>query len=236
MMRIPKANNSSQHPDFTSFDSLHTEGLFTLAVFSPELKDCSGQGVWWPSSIVLGGLDSRARQGPKYLSSSKLGSDSSPSSALFIHYLTQSSLAPLCVCSPLPQLLPNPFHSFLLLLSQGLILPPLTFHLMRAALTGCRTTRRRRRTFLAAQGSALCLPLHARQGSLGSGSPRFSATLHNRLLLVPSPAHSLQSSLQDGIAGKELRWWNCQHHIHGISMLRLPVYSDRGVEQLFPHF
>lgn len=83
----PKANNSSQHPDFTSFDSLHTEGLFTLAVFSPELKDCSGQGVWWPSSILLGGLDTRARQGHKYFSSNKLGSDSSPGSVLFIHYL-----------------------------------------------------------------------------------------------------------------------------------------------------
>lgn len=128
MMRIPKANNSSQHPDSTGFDSLHSGGLFTLAVLSPELKDCSGQGAWWPSSILLGGLDSRARQGPKYFSSSKLGSDSSPSSALFIHYLAQSSFAPLCACPPLPQLLPNPFHSsLLLLLSQGLILPPLTF-------------------------------------------------------------------------------------------------------------
>lgn len=200
MMQIPKANNSSQHPNFTSFDSLHTEGLFTLAVFSPELKDCSGQGVWWPSSILLGGLDSRARQGPKYFLSSKLGSDSSPSSALFIHHLAQSSLAPSCVRPPLPQLLPNSFHSFLLLLSHGLILPALTFPLMWAALTSCRTAHRRHGTFPAPQSSALCLSLHASQGSLGSGSPRFSATLHNRLP-VPSLACSLQSSLRHSITG-----------------------------------
>lgn len=154
MMQISKANNSSQHSNFTRFDSFHAEGLFTLAVFSPELKDCSGQGVWWPSSILLEGLDSRARQGPKYFSSSKPGSDSGPSSFLLIHYLTSSALFLLCVRPPLPQLLPNPFHSFLLLLSQGLILPPLTLPLMRAALTSCRTGHRRHGTFAAPQGSA----------------------------------------------------------------------------------
>lgn len=64
-MRIPEADNSLQHPGFTGFDALHIEGLFTLAVFPPGLKGCSGQGAWWPSSIFLGGLGSRARQGPK---------------------------------------------------------------------------------------------------------------------------------------------------------------------------
>lgn len=67
----------------------------------------------------------------------------------------------------------------------------------------------------------LCLPLRARQGSLSSRSPRFSAALHNRLLLVASPVCSLQSSLWHGITGIELHRWNCHHHIHGVSMLRL---------------
>lgn len=196
-MRIPEADNSLQHPGFTGFDALHIEGLFTLAVFPPGLKGCSGQGAWWPSSIFLGGLGSRARQGPKYSSRSKQGSAHSLRSALFIHYLTRSSLAPLCVRPPLPQLLPNPFHSSFLLGSQGLLLPPLTFPWMQAALTDCRIACRKHRTFPAPQGSALCLPLPARQDSLGCGSSRFSATDYYR-----SPVQPVSFSLPSSTASQ----------------------------------
>lgn len=58
-MRIPEADSGLQHPGFTGFDALHIEGSFTLAVFPPGLKGCSGQGAWWPSSIFLGGSGSR---------------------------------------------------------------------------------------------------------------------------------------------------------------------------------
>lgn len=126
-------------------------------MFPPGLKGCSGQGACWPSSIFLGASGSRARQGPEYSPRSKQRSAQSPGSALPIHHLTRSSLAPLCVCPPLPQLLSLILP--LLLLSQGLLLPPLTFPGMEAALTGCRIACRRHRTFPAPQGSALCLPI-----------------------------------------------------------------------------
>lgn len=105
-------------------------------MFPPGLKGCSGQGACWPSSIFLGASGSRARQGPEYSPRSKQRSAHSPGSALPIHHLTRSSLAPLCVRPPLPQLLSLILP--LLLLSQGLLLPPLTFPGMEAALTGCR--------------------------------------------------------------------------------------------------
>lgn len=176
-MRIPEASSGLQHPGFTGFDALHIEGLFTLAVFPPELKGCSGQGAWWPSSIFLGGSGSRARQAPRYSTRSKAGSAQSPSSALSIHYLTRSSLAPLCVRPPLPQLLPSSFHSsFLLLPSQGLILPPLTFPGMQGWPSAGWIACGKHSTFPAPQGSALCLPLPARRDSPGCGFSRFSAT------------------------------------------------------------
>lgn len=208
--------------------------LCTLEVYLQCFRlGCSGQGAWWPSSIFLGGSGSRARQAPKYSLRSKQGSAHSPRSALPIHHLARSSLAPLCVRPPLPQLLPSSFHSsfFLLLPSPGLVLPPLTLPWMQAALTDRRIACRKSRTFPAPQGSALCLPLPARQDSLGYGFSRFSATDYYGSPVQPC---FLQRSLQHSITAVEVHWWKCQHCICGVSVLRLPMCSDRGVEQLLP--
>lgn len=205
-MRLPKANNSSQHPDFTSFDSLHTGGLFTLS---------SGEGVCGlPASSWE---DQTAGQGRN----PNISWDQTLAPVCPFH----SVPFPVQACSSvfaLPQLLLNPFHLLIFLLSQGLILPPLTFPL---DVLGCRTTCRKQGTSPAPQSSAASLPLYARQGSLGSASPGFSA-MQDKLLLAPSSAHSLQSS--SGMAGRGLRWWHCQRPIHGVSVLRLPIHAGCG--------
>lgn len=140
--------------------------LCTLKAYLPR----RGFGPGWRAAPgrVHGGLlassweDQAAGQGRHQISSrSEQGSAHSPRSALSIHYLAQSSLAPLCVRPPLPQLLPSSSHSSFLLPSKGLLLPPLTFPWMQAALTDCRIACREHRTFLlprAQHSASLSLP------------------------------------------------------------------------------